>query len=210
MEVHAPFVIGMAGGSASGKTFILNHLSQRFPPESLAILSMDNYYHPLENQQPDGNGAVNFDIPAAVDFSGLYNDLHLLLSGRSVSRMEYTFNTQGAIPQPITVLSAPVILVEGIFIFYDENIKASLDLKVFLDSRDDIKLLRRLQRDEKERGISREEALYQWEHHVYPGYKKYLLPYKDEADIILTNNGNCEKAVEVLQAFIASKIHHPL
>jgi uridine kinase len=201
MLSRRPYIIGIAGSSASGKTYILDKIKGAFSASQVCIFSMDNYYKPLPEQQKDKNGKVNFDVPEAIDINAFINDLNLLVKGQSAERLEYTFNKPGSIPLQLRLLSAPVLIIEGLFIFHIDSIKELLNLKIFLDSREDIKLQRRIKRDKDERGIAEETVLYQWYNHVIPGYNQFLQPYIEEADIVLPNNNNCDKGIEVL-------VHH--
>lgn len=198
------YLIGIAGGSASGKTYLLKALRDIFKPEEVCILSQDNYYHPAEKQALDEKGFINFDLPGAVDAGAFLEDIMKLRSGQKVKRQEYTFNQPGLVGKLLTLQPAPVIVAEGIFTFHFREVFKWLDLKIFLDCRDDIKLQRRLERDSRERGVPEEITLYQWHNHVCPGYDQYLLPYRDEADIILTNNEGFAKGLEILSDHITA------
>jgi uridine kinase len=192
------YIIGITGSSASGKTFLLRSLRRFFGEGEVCIISQDNYYHPAEKQTVDEKGFINFDLPAAIDVAAFLADLQALKSGKEVTRQEYMFNQPGITGGILTLQPAPVIVIEGIFTFHFPEIFDLLDLKVFLDSLEEIKLRRRLERDVKERGVTEEISLYQWYNHVLPAYNSYLLPYRDKADIILTNNEGFGKGVVIL------------
>jgi len=165
-----PYIIGISGGSASGKTSFLKELRSAFPIDMLCIVSQDNYYKPKEQQQKDENGEINFDLPESINRLGFYNDLLSLIKGNEVSIKEYTFNNAGKKSSEIILKPATVIIMEGLFIFYYDEIRALLDLKVYIDARDEVKLQRRLKRDHDERGYGQESVLYQWNNHVMPSY----------------------------------------
>lgn len=196
--MNGPFhIIGVAGGSASGKTSFLRDLEEMLPKGSVSIISQDNYYFPKEMQHVDENGEINFDLPTSIDRKQFHQDLVDLSSGKSITKKEYTFNNKSAEPKLITVESAPIIILEGLFIFYFEEIREMLDLRVFLDVREDIKLSRRIKRDAEERGYPEEVVRYQWDNHVLPSYKAYLRPFRDDANIIITNNFTYDKGLKV-------------
>lgn len=201
------YLIGIAGGSASGKTYFLQSIRKVFPNNEVCIISQDDYYRPAAEQSVDENGEINFDLPESINTEAFIQDVATLSGGEVVSKQEYMFNQPGVVGKTIEFHPAPVIVVEGLFILHIEKIKKMLDLKVFMDSRDDIKLNRRLERDSRERGISREMILYQWHNHVYPSYKRFLLPYKDEADIIITNNYAFDKGLELIIDHIHSVLN---
>jgi len=193
-----PYIVGIAGGSASGKTSFLRDLKEYISTDLMTIVSQDNYYHPKEMQLRDENGEINFDLPTSINREQFHSDLVSLIENKSVSKKEYTFNNKEAEPQLITLSPAPVIIMEGLFIFHYEEIRNLLDLRVFLDVREDIKLQRRIKRDAVERGYCEETVRYQWDNHVMPSFKAYLRPYRDDANIIITNNYTYDKGLLVL------------
>ena len=194
----SPYIVGISGGSASGKTSFLKELSTAFPDDLLCIVSQDNYYKPKEQQQKDENGEINFDLPESINRQAFHNDLVRLIQGQEVRIKEYTFNNAGKQSSEIILNPAPIIIMEGLFIFYYEEIRALLDLKVYIDARDELKLQRRIKRDHDERGYGHESVLYQWNNHVMPSYHTYLRPFRDDADLIVTNNQSFQKGLEVL------------
>jgi len=201
-----PYLIGIAGGSASGKTFFLKSLRSHFNEDEVCIISQDNYYKPAIYQVKDEKGVINFDLPNGVDHAKFMEDVRSLSQNKSIEIQEYMFNQPGVIGGMITLKPAPVIIVEGIFIFHFKDIREILDLKVFMDSKEDIKLARRLARDVKERGVNEEIILYQWHNHVIPAYNEYLLPYRDDADVIITNNESFDKGFEIMRDHIRAVI----
>lgn len=192
------YLIGVAGGSGSGKTTLVRALRDSLPPASVCIISQDDYYHPRESQQLDENGQVNFDLPTAVDLDGLARDLRTLVSGQAILRKEYTFNQEGKEARMVEMQPAPVILVEGLFVLHHEPIRELFDLRVFIEASEQAQLDRRLQRDARDRGYGKEEVMYQWENHVLPAYRNYLMPYRHLCDLHVVNEINYERAVKVL------------
>jgi uridine kinase len=205
--LKTPYIIGITGGSGSGKTRFLNSLLDQFTSEQVCLVSQDNYYKERHNQPIDEKGIKNFDLPDSIDFEEYKNDILALKEGRSVSRLEYTFNNPNSTPKQIELNPAPVMVVEGIFVLYYQEIADVLDLKVFIEAKDYIKLKRRIIRDDKERGYDLDDVLYRYEHHVMPTYDKYIKPYKMDADMIIPNHSDFREALEVLSSFIRAKIH---
>lgn len=197
--IGTPYLVGITGGSASGKTLFLQALQREFGAEKLCLLSQDNYYRSPEFQQKDENGWINFDLPECIDYTSFIGDLNQLRENKAVVRNEYLFQVTGKEPQPLRFHPSPIIVIEGLFIFYFENIFKQLDLKVFIDAADDVKLERRLKRDTSERGIPHDQVIYQWRNHVLPAYEKYLLPFKNAADMIINNNDHFNNSLEVLK-----------
>ena len=200
------FTIGITGGSGSGKTFFMNGLSARFSGSEICLISQDNYYKPRDSQPVDKNGVKNFDLPTAIDRSSFHADLVSLRSGKPVTRKEYTFNNPGVKPRTLEFKPAPVLVVEGLFVQYFEEIDQELDLKVFIEAKDHVKLGRRIRRDKVERGYDLEDVLYRYQNHVMPVYEGLIEPLKHNADLVIPNNSNFDKALEVLIAFIQGRL----
>ena len=201
-----PYIVGITGGSASGKTYFVNELVNRFNPDSVCLLSQDNYYKPKEQQQADPNGVVNFDLPTCIDYGKMGVDLEKLMRGERIVQLEYTFNNPQATPRSLTLNPAPLIIVEGIFVFYFEAISKNFDLKLFVDATEHVKLKRRIVRDNQERGYDLDDVLYRYTEHVAPTFSKYIEPFKYESDFIVPNNHDVAKALDVISLFLKSKL----
>lgn len=186
--MNKPFIVGIAGGSGSGKTFFLNCFLQHFQKSEVSLLSQDDYYIPVGELSPEENKLYNFDLPSTIDNQLFLNDIKTLISGETVYKKEYTFNNPAAKPKILEIKPAPVLIVEGLFILHFKEIAELLDLKIFLDTEEEIALKRRLKRDLIERGYSEDDILYKWNTHVVPAYKEYLLPFKSDCHNIVSNN----------------------
>lgn len=202
MNTTQPYLIGITGGSGSGKTSFIRRLRAAFTEEELCIISQDDYYYPREKQKIDKQGITNYDLPRSIEKKAFARDIKRLMKGEIIERKEYTFNNALATPKMLTFRPAPIILVEGIFVFHFKKIRKLLDLKVFLHAKENLKVIRRIKRDKVERNYPLEDVLYRYEHHVLPTFEKYILPYKDEADIVINNNEDFEKGLEVLMSFL--------
>lgn len=200
-----PFIVGITGGSASGKTLFLERLLSSFEPGEVCLISQDNYYKPRHLQPVDAQGIHNFDTPHSIDFSQYAADIRKIQEGETVLREEYTFNNSAKKPKMLTFSSAPVVVVEGIFVLYYPELAELLDLKIFIDAKDHIKLKRRIIRDKVERGYDLDDVLYRYEMHVMPTYEKYIKPFKNEADLIVPNNSNFDKALDVIRTYLRAK-----
>jgi len=205
METSKPYLIGITGGSGSGKTRIIHELRKRFPEEELCIISQDEYYHPRDKQVWDQAGYQNFDLPQSIDDASFARDIKILMSGKEVEKQQYVFNNAKQAPVMLTYKSAPVILVEGLFVFYFDEIRDLLDLKIFIDAEDVIKLKRRIIRDAGERNYPLEDVLHRYEYHVLPSYRAYIEPFRHEADLVINNHTHYEKALDVLSSLISTK-----
>jgi uridine kinase len=201
-----PYIIGITGGSASGKTLFLKKLLELFDPNDICLISQDNYYKPIHLQIKDENGIENFDIPESIDVERYSADIKALREGKDIEVEEYTFNKKGVVPKMLSFKSRPIIVVEGIFVFHFLEIAHLIDLRVFIDAKNKIKLDRRINRDNIERGYDLTDVLYRWENHVTPTYEKYIKPHKKYADIVVPNNDNFDKGLEVVCAFLHEKV----
>ena len=154
-------------------------------------------------------GVNNFDRPKSIDRKAFVKDLQKLISGESVSRLEYVFNNEQAKPRTLVFRPAPVIVVEGIFVFHFKKVRDLLDLKVFLHAKENLKVIRRIKRDQVERNYPLEDVLYRYQHHVLPTYERYIRPYMEDADLIITNNEDFDNGLAVLTGFIRHYIQNP-
>jgi uridine kinase len=203
--MQKPFIVGITGGSASGKTLFLERLLSTFEPGEVCLISQDNYYKPRHMQPVDAQGVHNFDTPYSIDFEAYAADIRKIQAGETVEREEYTFNNASKKPKMLTFNSAPVVVVEGIFVLYYPELADLLDLKIFIDAKDHIKLKRRIIRDKVERGYDLDDVLYRYEMHVMPTYEKYIEPFKSDADLIVPNNHDFDKALDVVRSYLRSK-----
>ncbi len=197
-----PYLIGITGGSGSGKTSFIKALRTAFSEQELCILSQDDYYFPRDLQHTDEAGVKNFDLPRSIDKKSFKKDIERLLAGEDLERMEYTFNNEKANPKMLVFSTAPVIIVEGIFVFHFKKIRRLLDLKVFLHAKENLKVIRRIKRDQVERNYPIEDVLYRYEKHVMPTFERYIEPYIDDADIVINNNSDFSVGLEVMKRFI--------
>jgi uridine kinase len=201
-----PFLIGITGGSGSGKTSFIRKLRESFDASEVCILSQDEYYRPRTEQKSDDMGVKNFDLPKSIDKKSFVEDLKKLKAWQVVSREEYTFNNEMKLPKILVFRPAPVILVEGLFVCHFKKVRHLLDLKVFLHAKENLKVIRRIKRDQVERNYPLEDVLYRYQHHVLPSFERYVLPYMDEADVIVNNNQHFEGGLEVVKGFIRHKL----
>jgi uridine kinase len=202
-----PFIIGIAGGSGSGKTFFLKCFLEHFTQDEVCLVSQDDYYFPVaHNMTQEENKHYNFDLPETIDRKEFYHDIEKLINKETIYKKEYTFNNPAAVPKTLELRPAPILIVEGLFIFHFTEVARLLDLKIFIEADEDVALARRLKRDLEERGYSHDDAMYKWENHVVPAYKEYLLPYKNECEQLIVNNTQIAEDIIIITEEISKQL----
>jgi uridine kinase len=194
----APYTIGITGGSGSGKTYFIKAFSAHFQSEEVCLISQDHYYKPRDTQQKDEKGVTNFDLPDAIERAQFHQDILKLKRGESIFKKEYAFNAPNVKLETLEFRPAPILIVEGLFVQYFQEIEQELDLKIFIEAKDYLKLSRRIRRDNEERGYGLDDVLYRYHHHVMPVYESLIEPLKHKADFIVPNNQQFERALDVL------------
>ncbi len=202
------YLIGITGGSGSGKTTFLERLRGHFPESCITVISQDNYYRPKEEQMLDPDGVPNYDLPHAIDHQGLLVDVRHLMSGREVVRTEYTFNNARATPRPVVMKPAPILLIEGLFVFHDPGLLDLIDLKLYLHAKENLKVIRRIRRDQEERNYELEDVLYRYEKHVIPTFEEYIKPYREKADMVINNNKGFDQGLQVVVGFLEHRLQN--
>lgn len=204
--MNKPFLIGIAGGSGSGKTFFLNCFLNHFTKDEVSLVSQDDYYIPVGDLSPEENKLYNFDLPSTIDSEHFLKDIEQLIAGKSFLKEEYTFNNKSAEARTLEIKPAPIVLIEGLFILHYPGISDLLDYKIFIDTEEEVALKRRLKRDLIERGYSQDDVMYKWINHVVPAYKEFLLPYKNSCDKIITNNTHVAEDIFQIAEEISSEL----
>ncbi len=190
---NKPFVVGVAGSSGSGKTYFLNSFLAHFKVEEVTLISQDDYYFPAPPMTQEENKQYNFDLPATIDRESFYHDIRQLVEGHTVYKQEYTFNNPSLTPRILELRPAPLLIIEGLFIFHFEEIDRLIDQRIFIDADEEVALQRRIKRDRIDRGYDEDDVRYKWVNHVMPAYHAYLLPYKATCDLIVENNHNIKQ-----------------
>ncbi|MGB4660899.1 MAG: uridine kinase [Mobilitalea sp.] len=190
-------VIGVSGGSASGKTTVANRIKQECQ-ESVELLSHDFYYLPHDELPLIERTQLNYDHPNAFDTERLINDIKQLKTGVAIERPVYSYTEHTRLAETVKVNPAKVIIVEGFMIFENTELRSLLDIKIFVDTDADERLIRRIRRDVNERGRSLESVITQYTNTVKPMHELFVEPYKKYADIIVPRGGMNEIAIDML------------
>lgn len=205
-HTDGPLVIGVAGGSGSGKTTVMRHMIERIGRDNLTLVDHDAYYRDLKHIPFDERTKQNFDHPSALETELMIRHIEALKNGYSVDIPVYDFVNHIRSTEVRTVAPRQVILIDGILIFYEKELRELMHIKVFVDTDSDIRLLRRLNRDICERGRTLESVLHQYENFVRPMHLKFVEPTKRYADIIIPHGGENLVALDMVDALISKRL----
>ena len=190
-------VIGVSGGSASGKTTVANRLKDACR-DSVVLLSQDFYYLPFDHLTFEERTKINYDHPNAFDTERLINDIRLLKSGKAIDRPVYSYKAYTRLPETVRVNPAKVVILEGLMIFENPTLRSLMDIKVYVDTDTDERLIRRIIRDVNERERTLESVIDQYINTVKPMHEQFVEPYKKYADIIIPRGWLNDVAIDML------------
>ncbi len=193
-----PVLIVIAGGSASGKTTVVDKIQKRLPAKEVTVIRHDDYYKDQKYVEMLDRQKVNYDHPNALDNDLLIGDLNELLNGNEIDAPTYDFKLHTRSDVKRHIVPSKVIILEGILTLQDERIRSIADIKIFVDSDDDVRFIRRLVRDMNERGRSMDSVINQYLETVKPMYYEFVKPTKRYADIIIPNDRQHDVAVDVI------------
>ena len=196
------YVLGISGCSGSGKSEILKKLSDKINSNLVSIISQDNYYKKRDSQLIDLNGFHNFDLPESINKKKFYDDISKLISGKNIEYFEYNYNNPKLKSNKKKIISNPIIIVEGLFVFHYKKINNLFNSRVFIDAELNLMIKRRLNRDLNERGYDKNDVEYRYKNHVIPAFKKFTEPYKNATNLIINNNKSIELSVTKLNNFL--------
>jgi uridine kinase len=200
-----PFVIGVAGGSGSGKSTVSQRVLASFGADMVSVVMQDDYYCDQTHLTPEVRRQQNYDHPQAFDWPLLIQHVQALRDGEAIEMPEYDFTIDNRSSRTIPVKPAPVIFIEGLFALYDPDLCNMMSLKIFVDTASDIRFIRRMQRDITERGRSVESVVSQYLDTVRPMHKQFIEPTKRNADVIIPHGAN-GPAVDMITTKVASVI----
>jgi len=200
-------VIGVAGGTGSGKSTVAQEVRAAALPSQVAILEMDHYYKDQSDLPLEERVRVNYDHPQAFDLELYLEHVARLVRGEAVERPQYSFVEYTRLPQTVRIEPAPVVVLEGVLVLFDERLRDFMDLKVFVDTDPDVRFIRRLERDIAERGRSVKSVIRQYLEQVRPMHLSFVEPSKRYADLIVPHGGKNQPALAVFTARIHSLLH---
>lgn len=199
-------IIGIAGGTGSGKTTVVHQIMNELPSKEVGVISQDSYYKETSNLTYEERTKINFDHPRAIDFDLLISHLKELKAGNIINQPIYSFVTHNRTDDTISTHPRKVIIVEGILIFTNPEIRDLFDIKIFVHADSDERLIRRLKRDIAERGRDMEEVLTRYQTTLKPMHEQFIEPTKAFADIIIPNDKYNTVAIDVVRAVINQRI----
>lgn len=201
-------IIGIAGGTGSGKTTVVDQIVKELPADEVCIISQDSYYHDTSHLSIEDRKKINFDHPKAIDFDLLVSHLQVLRDGNSFEQPVYSFVEHNRTGETILTFPRKVIIVEGILILSHPDIREMFDIKIFVHADSDERLIRRLKRDIATRGRDLEEVLHRYQTTLKPMHQQFIEPTKEFADIIIPTNKYNTVAVDVIRSIIHQKISY--
>ncbi|MDR1552538.1 MAG: uridine kinase [Prevotellaceae bacterium] len=195
-------VIGIAGGTGSGKTTVVRRITELFPPGDVSIIPQDSYYRDSSHVPVEERQNINFDHPNAFDFDLLVKHVKMLKQGKSIEQPVYSYLTCTRLKETVHVKSQPVIIIEGILIYTHPELCKEMNIKVFVDADPDDRLIRVIARDIVERGRTVEKVIERYEKILKPMHLQFIEPSKRYADIIIPQGGHNEVAIDILKTTI--------
>jgi uridine kinase len=201
-----PFIVGIAGGSGSGKSTVARNVAQALKTESVAFIDMDAYYQNFVHLSMDERRKINWDHPDAFDWELLVSQLGQLSAGQAIEKPVYDFASHLRSDKTVAIAPADVVVIDGILVFSDARVRDLCDVKVFVDADADIRVVRRMRRDINKRGRTLDEVIDQYLTTVQPMHLQFVEPSKRYADVIVPRGGHNAVAIEMIVAKIQRRI----
>lgn len=199
-------ILGIAGGTGSGKTTVVNQILNELPADEVGVISQDSYYRQNDNKSYEERSKINFDHPNSIDFELLVDHLKDLKNGKIVEQPIYSFVTHNRTTDTIKTHPRKVIIVEGILVFSDSELRDMFDIKVYVHADSDERLIRRIRRDVSERGRDVKEVLERYQNTLKPMHQQFIEPGKVYADIIIPNDRYNTVAIDIVRTVISNKL----
>lgn len=205
-KILAMLIIGIAGGTGCGKTTVVNQIVEQLPENEVVVISQDSYYNDLAHLTKKERSQVNFDHPNSIDFELLIQHMKALKQGKSIEIPIYSFVEETRLEGTIVTEPKKVVIVEGILVLSNPRLRELFDIKIYVHADSDERLIRRLQRDIRERGHDLEKVLHRYQTAVKPMHNEFIEPSKEFADIIIPNNHYNTVAVDMVRTIINEKL----
>ncbi len=199
-------IIGIAGGTGSGKTTVVNQILNQLSADEICVISQDSYYKATDELTYEQRTKINFDHPKAIDFDLLVKHLKELKKGNTIDQPVYSFVTHNRLKDTLKTHPRKVVIVEGILIFNNLELRDMFDIKIFVHADTDERLIRRLRRDIKERGRDLDEVLNRYQDTLKPMHQQFIEPTKNYADIIIPNDKHNTVAIDIVRTVINQKL----
>ena len=202
-------IIGVAGGTASGKTTFVNEVMSGLSTADLGLIAQDAYYKDNSHLTFDQRCLLNYDHPEAIDFDLMVEQIKALKAGASIDQPVYDYKIHNRTKETLPIAPKAVFIIEGILVLHHKALRDLMDLKIFVDAPGDQRLMRRMKRDMAERGRDLDEVMQRYTQTLKPMHDAYIEPSKAHADIVVLSHQNNPQAVSLLQTYIESKMSHP-
>ncbi|WP_431122176.1 uridine kinase [Flagellimonas flava] len=199
-------ILGIAGGTGCGKTTVVNQIVEELPDNEVGVISQDSYYNDLSHLTKKERGQINFDHPNSIDFELLISHLQQLREGKSIRKPIYSFVEETRLEDTILTHPRKVMIVEGILVLSNPLLREMFDIKIYVHADSDERLIRRLQRDIRERGHDLDKVLTRYQTAVKPMHQQFIEPSKEFADIIIPNNHYNTVAVDMVRTIINERL----
>tara|TARA_R110002049_G_scaffold68060_3_gene176494 strand:- start:3686 stop:4291 length:606 start_codon:yes stop_codon:yes gene_type:complete len=199
-------IIGIAGGTGSGKTTVVNQIIKQLPTDEVCVISQDSYYNATDDMPYEERTKINFDHPRAIDFELIIKHLKALKAGKTVNQPVYSFVTHNRTKDTVKTHPRKVVIVEGILIFNNKDLRDLFDIKIFVHAETDERLIRRLKRDITERGRDIDEVLSRYQSTLKPMHQQFIEPTKNFADLIIPNDRYNTVAIDIVRTVINERL----
>ncbi|MDY4409112.1 MAG: uridine kinase [Prevotella sp.] len=199
-------IIGIAGGTGSGKTTVVNKIAEALPPHYVAVVPLDSYYNDTSEMTEEERHAINFDHPDAFDWKLLTKHINDLRNGKAVEQPTYSYILCNRLNETIHVEPRPVIIIEGIMTLLNKKLRDMMDLKIFVDTDSDERLIRNIQRDVVERGRTVDMVINRYLDVLKPMHEQFIEPTKKYADIIIPQGGENKRGINIMCRYIESLV----
>lgn len=202
-------IIGIAGGTGSGKTTVVRKIVEALPPHYVAVLPLDSYYNDTSHMTEEERHAINFDHPDAFDWKLLGKQVNELRNGKAIEQPTYSYLKCNRLPETVHVEPKPVIIIEGIMTLLNKKLRELMDLKIYVDTDDDERLIRNIRRDIVERGRTVEMVVDRYLEVLKPMHEQFIEPTKRFADIIIPQGGDNKRGINILCRYIEGLVPKP-